>query len=172
MDYNQQCRKAYEDKLIAALKKLGFTPHNFDTPSGPWNHLVGHICYDCHWCGGLISGLDAHIEKCTAMPDHLQVSVKNDTDSARRIILAKLVWAKNELSSDELNHLHSCGHGPHVDRLTLLALCEEAKICAYAYDKAERELTETKHISNFMVSAWPTHDLQIMLPPKPEPAKV
>ena len=172
MDYNQKCREEYENKLTTALIELGFTRHNFSTPSGPWNQLVDHTCYDCRWCGALISGLDTHIKVCVAMPDDLQRVIAKDVDRAKQIILDRLEQRRHEMTEDDLGYVQRCGRGPHTDRLDLVKLCQDADICAYGYDLAERELTEAKLISKFAVSAYPEHDLQIMLPPQPEPAGV
>lgn len=170
MDYNQQCRKEYQDKLKAALVELGFTCHDFDSPS-VGGRINRHVCYDCRWCGGLISGLDTHIRVCQAMPHHVQQAVARDVERARELILGRLKQQMREMTEDELDYVQRCGRGPHVGRLELVKLCEDVGICAYAYDKVERELTEAKQIGNFMVSAFPAHDLQIMLPPEPELAK-
>lgn len=171
MDYNQQCRKEYQDKLKAALVELGFTSHDFDSPS-VGGRINRHVCYDCHWCGALISGLDTHIKVCVATPSDLQRVIAEDVARAKGIIWNRLADQKDEMTDEDLEHLQRCARGPHVDRLELMRLCADADICAYAYDLAERELTEAKLIGNFMVSAHPAHDLQIMLPPQPEPAEV
>lgn len=170
-DYNQQCRKQYQDKLNEALVELGFTYHIFRIPSGP-NLVEQHTCFDCRWCGALISGLDTHIKVCVAMPSDLQRAIAKDVERAQEIILDRLKQRMREMTEDQLGYVQRCGHGPHVDRLELVKLCQDADICAYGYDLAERELTEAKLIGNFMVSAHPAHDLQIMLPPLPEPAIV
>ncbi len=173
MNYNQQCRKEYEDKLRAALVELGFTGHlivnNVDWST---HREKCEALYDCRWCGALISGLDTHIKVCVAMPSDLQRSITRDVARANQIILDRLKQRMLEMTEDELGYVQRCGHGPHVDRLELVRLCQDADICAYGYDLAERELTEAKLIGNFMVSAHPAHDLQIMLPPQPEPAEV
>lgn len=167
--YNQQCRMEYQDKLREALVELGFSYHIFRTPSGP--NLV-NTCYDCRWCGALISGLDTHIKMCVAMPDNLQRAIAKDVERAKKIILDRLEQRRHEMTEDDLGYVQRCGRGPHTDRLELVKLCQEAGICAYRYDLAERELAEAKLIGNFTVSAHPAHDLQIMLPPLPEPAGV
>jgi hypothetical protein len=159
--YNQTDQSVYKRKLQEAIEEIGLTQHIVS--SRGLRAINRDVFYDCTRCGALVSLLDVHIATCPQIPVHLRTDIQLNIQGARICILTELAEQKESLSSSELEHLKQCVQGPHMGRLELIEACSVNGVDAYCYSVAEEQLVEERRIASFTVSAYPEHDLQIML---------